>query len=288
MAKRLRRRDQYVAESGNLQFTSTFSSNALNEFRFPIGTQIWRTIWRSPTMTRRSRRAFDFLTKINGIPTIQKPTLFPDHMIVCPGDLTCSNRGNRSPLTGYTDTFSWTKGAHAMKFGGEFRFAHSFSWSPQTSFRRSSAAPAMFPYRALTRVAGLLPNSRTLAENLLLTLSGSVGSISERFEIREPTDTRFLDFRDTYFHSEDPKIFGRIRDWHQNEMSFFAKDDWRITPNFTLNLGMRYDLFRVPYLVSASGAGFTPGLEGGNDALFGYSGAASAAGCRAADRRKAH
>ena len=55
-------------------------------------------------------------------------------------------------------------------------------------------------------------------------------------------------------------------------MSFFAKDDWRITPNFTLNLGMRYDVFRVPYLVSASGAGFTPGLEGGNDALYGYSG----------------
>ena len=36
--------------------------------------------------------------------------------------------------------------------------------------------------------------------------------------------------------------------------------------------GIRYDLFRVPYLRSNSGAPFTPGLEGGNNALYGYSG----------------
>src|SRR5205823_2366575 len=189
---------------GNLQFTSTFSSNVLNEFRYSYrNTNLEDKLAIANHDPKIQKAAYDFLTKINDIPVIQKPTLFPDHMIVCPGDLTCSNRGNRSPLTGYADTFSWTKGPHAMKFGGEFRFAHSFSWSPQ---------------------------------NII------------------------------------PTVFGRIRDWHQNEISFFMKDDWRITPNLTLNLGMRYDLFRVPYLVSASGAGFTPGLEGGNDALYGYSG----------------
>ena len=117
---------------GNLQFTSASSSNALNEFRYSYrNTNLEDKLAIANHDPEIQKAAYDFLTKINGIPTIQKPTLFPDHMIVCPGDLTCSNRGNRSPLTGYTDTFSWTKGAHAMKFGSEFRFAHSFSWSPQ-------------------------------------------------------------------------------------------------------------------------------------------------------------
>jgi len=258
------------------QFTSTLSSNILHEFRFSYrqtNLEDKLAFAQSHSNTETSKQAWDFLTKVNGIPIIQKPTLFADHMITCPGDLTCSNRGNRSPMTTYTDTLSWTKGAHALKFGGEFRYANSFSWSPQNIIPSVFGGAGDVPVQGIDRIPGLLNTSRTLAENLLLSLSGSVGSISERFEIKEPTDTqRFLDFRDTYFHENDPKIFGRIRDWHQDEMSFFVKDDWRATPNLTLNLGVRYDLFRVPYLVSATGKGFTPGLEGGNNALYGYSG----------------
>jgi len=258
------------------QFTSTLSSNILHEFRFSYrqtNLEDKLAFAQSHSNTETSKQAWDFLTKVNGIPIIQKPTLFADHMITCPGDLTCSNRGNRSPMTTYTDTLSWTKGAHALKFGGEFRYANSFSWSPQNIIPSVFGGAGDVPVQGIDRIPGLLNTSRALAENLLLSLSGSVGSISERFEIKEPTDTqRFLDFRDTYFHVNDPKIFGRIRDWHQDEMSFFVKDDWRATPNLTLNLGVRYDLFRVPYLVSATGKGFTPGLEGGNNALYGYSG----------------
>jgi hypothetical protein len=123
-------------------------------------------------------------------------------------------------------------------------------------------------------VSGLLPSNITLAENLLLSLSGSVNDTRQRFEIREPTETaRFLDYRETYFHQDNPQnTFGRIRDWHQNEFNFFVKDDWKVSPTFTLNLGLRYDLMRVPYMLSASGANFTPSLRGGGSTVFGYSG----------------
>jgi hypothetical protein len=257
------------------QFTSTLSSTLLHEFRFSYrqtNLEDKLAFAQSHSNTETSGAAWDFLTQINGIPVIQKPILFPDHVITCPGDLTCSNRGNRSPMYTYTDTLSWTKGPHALKFGAELRYANSFSWSPQNIIPTVFGGAGDVPVQGIDRIPGLLNTSRTLAENLLLTLSGSIGSISERFEIKEPTDTRFLDFRDTYFHETDPRIFGRIRNWHQDEVNFFVKDDWRVTPNLTLNLGVRYDLFRVPYLVSASGQGFTPGLEGGNNALYGYSG----------------
>jgi hypothetical protein len=256
-----------------VQLTSTLSPNVLNEFRYSYRqTNLRDNLAFNNRDPKIAKEAWDFLTVINGIPAIQKPMLFHEHMINCPGDLTCANRGNQSPMTTYTETLAWTKGAHALKFGGELRLTSSYSWSPQNIIPTIYGGASDVPVRGIDQVAGLLSSNRTLAENLLLSLSGSVDRISERFEIKEPSDTRFLDFRDTYFHEDNPQVFGRIRDWHQNEVNFFVKDDWRVTPNFTLNLGIRYDLFRVPYLQSASGEHFTPGLEGGNDALYGYSG----------------
>ncbi len=65
---------------------------------------------------------------------------------------------------------------------------------------------------------------------------------------------------------------GRIRRVDQNEFNFFLKDDWKVTPYFTLTMGVRYDLFRVPYFLSVSGKNWTRGLMGGNAGIFGYSG----------------
>ena len=67
-----------------------------------------------------------------------------------------------------------------------------------------------------------------------------------RFETWEPTDTKFLDYKESYNHPNNPKgTRGKIRENHQNEFNFFVKDDWKVTPTFTLNLGVRWDLFRV-------------------------------------------
>ena len=62
------------------------------------------------------------------------------------------------------------------------------------------------------------------------------------------------------------------RAMHQNEFSFFFKDDWKLRPNLTFNLGIRYDYMGVPYerngLVSAP--------VGGMQGLFGISGTSEA------------
>jgi hypothetical protein len=175
---------------------------------------------------------------------------------------------------------SWTRGAHAFKAGVEFRYGRSDGYQP---------APVTAPNLGLIPVAvggagnvgvtginlvpNLLTNNITLAQNLLLFLSGSIGTLNQRFESWEPTDTQFLDYKTSYTHPGQPEgTFGKIRKVHQDEFNWFVKDDWKVRPNFTLNLGLRWDLFRVPYVQSGTGQYWTRGPVGGNADFFGISG----------------
>src|SRR6267143_3016144 len=62
----------------------------------------------------------------------------------------------------------------------------------------------------------------------------------------------------------------KINEPHENEFSLFFKDDWKIHPSFTLNAGIRYEWYGVPY----EGQGLTIAPIGGQGglALFGVSG----------------
>src|SRR5262249_9305102 len=52
------------------------------------------------------------------------------------------------------------------------------------------------------------------------------------------------------------------------EFSLFVQDDFRLKPHLTLNLGLRYEYYGVPW----DAQGRTAGLVGGSTALFGLSG----------------
>jgi hypothetical protein len=250
------------------QLTSTLSPALLNEFRFGYRRTTLHFIPAYHASTH-GKEAYDFLPQINGYPTIINPTLIGASMV------SGAYTGNESPLYTYTDTVNWTKGPHAFKTGVEFRFASSRMWHGAGGAGPSGVTGGAgdAQVRGIDTIPGLLPSNITLAQNLLLGLSGSVQSISQAFTTLEPTDTRFLDFKETYFDPRNPEgHFGRMRDTHQNEINFFVKDDWKVTPSFTLNLGVRYDLFRVPYHLSASGKNWTIGPLGGNAGVFGYSG----------------
>src|SRR5215470_1687724 len=120
------------------QLTSTLSPTLLNEFKF--GHRVTSLYWDPSYQSRApyAKEAFDFLTKINGTPINQLPVLFPNHVINnsltgagsgCPPICTAADLGNTAPLTSFTDTLSWTKGAHTFKGGVEFRHAYSKGWA---------------------------------------------------------------------------------------------------------------------------------------------------------------
>jgi hypothetical protein len=257
-----------------LNLTSTLSPKLLNEFRYGYRrtTLNWTPAIEIPEVRDA---ALQFLPVLNGYPLYIRPTMFGNHIIGGSSDF-----GNTSPLTTFTDNMTWQHGAHALKFGVEFRYAHTAGYQPTPATSQTlgliptvTGGAGNVAVRGIDQIPSLLQANRTLAQNLLLALAGSVSSVSMRFETWEPTDTQFLDYKESYHHPNNPEnTRGKIRQNHQNEFNFFIKDDWKLTPTFTLNLGVRWDLFRVSDFRSGTGQNWTRGPKDGNAGYYGISG----------------
>ncbi|HET9215639.1 MAG TPA: TonB-dependent receptor, partial [Terriglobia bacterium] len=176
---------------------------------------------------------------------------------------TGATRGSNSPLWSFADTMSWTKGRHSFKFGTELIFANSDGWNtgntdlyPRATLGEGSVAiqgitTALFP--------GLNAADVTPAKDLMSTLAGTVSEITQGFIINSPTATSFDDYKVT---------IRRQRDIHQNDWSLFFKDSWKVSDSVTLNLGLRYDKYGVPWEAS----GLAGRASGGQAGLFGSAG----------------
>src|SRR6267378_1325306 len=186
---------------------------------------------------------------------------------------------DKSPLWTYGDTLSWTKGKHSYKFGGEMRFASSTTRSSSqgagtffTNFKSpavvvAGAAPgAPLAVSGTTAIANTNPAMTGLgatdagrARNLLNYLSGSLASVNNLYFLTDPKSSAFSDYRKDHFVTNTVK---------QREFSFFVKDDYKIRPSVTLNLGVRWEWYGVPF----SGSGLAVAPVGGGGAAFGISG----------------
>jgi hypothetical protein len=59
----------------------------------------------------------------------------------------------------------------------------------------------------------------------------------------------------------------KLRDWRANETSAFFKDDWKVSQNVTLNLGLHWDWYGVPY----EARGLAGKVVGGYNGVCGFS-----------------
>jgi hypothetical protein len=164
-------------------------------------------------------------------------------------------QGRISPVYEYGDTISWLKGKHAFKGGGSFRFVstngfNSFDVMPRAVFGQGGAAT-----QNINNIAGIGQNN-TAANNLLYNLSGSLANARQAFNSPGGSSPVFV--------AGEPKQ----RTWQQREFSLFFKDDWKLRPNLTLYLGVRYEWYGVPFEAN----GKTAGLVGGSASVFGISG----------------
>jgi hypothetical protein len=249
------RKPQVITSS----FISTLTPNLLNDFRFGM-----RRAWsRSPypyDEESTKDEVLSFLPSVNGYPVLfSSMPINVANNILNPGNNT---NANTSTLWTFADSLSWAKDKHSFKGGIEFRLSSSKGLNSLNGIPHvvGGAGNVGVPGNAFT-TTGLLAANETTARNILLTLNGSIGSVSQAFILNDPTWTAFRGYL-------EPDGYYKVRQIDQNEFSVFFKDDWKVMPSLTLNLGLRYEYFGVPF----ENNGLTGALVGGGLAGFGWSG----------------
>ncbi|PYS52695.1 MAG: hypothetical protein DMG13_15230 [Acidobacteria bacterium] len=256
-----------------VSFVSTLSSSLVNELRAGKKTDV-KASWAPFYLGRqkggeqdetietgeKGKEAFALLPKYNGIPLQVITTLFPSNVIDWAAG-SGSTRSANSPLYTYGDNLSWSKGKHAFKMGGEYRRGYSNAGGDRGFTPQARLGAGGVPVQNIDNlvIPGLTGNNQTVARNLLTDLSGSVASIAQGFDLRDPKDLVFRGYKDG--------VKLQKRDWHANDFSAFFKDSWKIRSSLTLNLGVAYYYFGVPY----EGHGLAGGPVGGAAALCGIS-----------------
>jgi len=252
----------------SVTFTSTLSPALLNEARLGYRLTKGRS-YSGFNNPKTGKDALAFFPTQNGYPVnigLQTFNTIP----VASGTATYFD--DTSSWT-YGDTISLTKGAHVFKVGGELRKGHSVGQDAINNLIPTATggdtALAAIPAGAIaSTVPGMtgLAGTQTTGNNqrmrqLLSFFAGSLANLNQGSWITDPKN------KDSF---SDYKNFDhRIRDMHnQNEASVFFKDDWKIRKSLTLNLGLRWAYFSVPY----ESDGLMPLPVGGGNAMFGISG----------------
>lgn len=254
-------------------FTSTLSPNLINEFRLGLRREGGNTS-NGLTNPDSGKKNQGFFPNYGGYPVFIGPgagaTNFQASQIL--GGGTTADYHDITNLWSITDSVGWTHGKHAFKFGGEVRLTHSLGYDSgvaTTSIPRvlgGDAPSALIPASATTGaafagLAGTTASGNNAAfRNLLSFLAGSVNQINQFYYVQNPKN---LDTFENYLTFPD-----RIRNTVQNEGDLFFKDDWKITKALTINMGVRWERYGVPY----ESSGLMPLPTDGPNAIFGVSG----------------
>jgi len=118
------------------------------------------------------------------------------------------------------DTLTWTRGAHNLRMGIDFRWCQ-YKWG-----YGYGVYPAMGFGPAYHITDNTLDNIRA-------------GAVDYVYQTLYSDGQEFIpDLKNT-------------RGWRQREYDFFIQDDWRIRPNLALNLGLRYEWKPTPFEVNS-------------------------------------
>jgi len=231
----------------SLSLTSTLNSRLVNEFR--AGEQRSKLRFYAPWELDAGLAA---LPRADGQPYLLEPASVTPRV-----DTNSDPQARISPLYSYADTVSWIKARHALKGGVEVRFVSSNGYNSFDLMPRTVFGSGGVPVSGLDSfsVPGLGVNE-TMAQNLLVDLSGSVDNVRQAFNATGGKNPMFL--------AGETKQ----RTWRQREFSTFFKDDFNVRPNLTLNLGVRYEYYGVPFEANGKAAA----IVGGSGGLFGISG----------------
>ena len=234
----------------SFSLTSSLGPTLLNDFR--VGAQRPLVRFFAPWELEGGT---DLLATANG-------QLFAPIPILTSTAVNVSNdpQGRISPVYIFSDNLTWLRGRHSFKGGAEVRFVSTNGFNSFTVLPRANIGTGGVSIQGISTIPGIGLNSGT-AQSLLNDLSGSLTTVQQAFNSPGGASPAFVAGE------------GKRRTWKQREFSLFFKDDFRVKPSLTLNLGVRYEFYGVPF----DGNGKAAGLVGGSAGIFGTSGTSEAA-----------
>ena len=190
-------------------WTHLFRSNLTNEFR--LGYNRVNSQRQQINADKTSEDLLNFPGGFPGIPNVPGNGGLPQltfndiNQIGSPTFLPSHEVQN---TYGLSENLTWVHGSHSFKFGTDIRSEEFTIFQP--------AAPR-----------GTLDFGPGFTDNPTVPFSGGSGFASFLVGLSDGGSINNL-------HNID---------YHHQVYAFYAQDDWKLTPNLTLNLGLRYELF---------------------------------------------
>ena len=151
--------------------------------------------------------------------------------------LVSDNQWRKTGTTSFGDSLSWVHGNHTFKFGGDFR--NVAEQGPNSFFSRRQVALTPLTTFGVSVVQGV-PQDDTTLEQAAAAYYGMVAN----------------DFNGEFFDKSGTRVGTDNKHFRQHEYDWFGQDTWKIRPNLTLTLGLRYQLDGVPYEENANFSNF--------------------------------
>ncbi|MGI8468275.1 MAG: carboxypeptidase regulatory-like domain-containing protein [Pyrinomonadaceae bacterium] len=168
------------------------------------------------------------------------------------------NQGRTVKTYNLQDNATYIAGKHSLTFGGQYQNVNidsfaGFTTIPQFTVATGTATPSILTSQFTNSSlfpGGISSSQRTTANNLLALLGGIVSSASQTFNVTTQT-SGFV-----------PGAPSRIV-YRYTIIGGYVTDQWRVSKNLTLNLGVRYD--RYSPLKALNGLALEPIIPNGSN-----------------------
>jgi hypothetical protein len=201
-------------------------------------------------------------------PTFDRTVPQPNYYLVVPlinnPEIGFDPQGRQTDIYNIQDNAVWVRGSHAIRFGGQFSAFRAAPFGPGAfgqsyipTYTLGGGTTPAFNLTQFNNAVGCVAATGVncisavgTANSLLALLGGQVGGLAQTFN---------ADSRSGTLSAVPPS-----RRLHYEHYSLYGTDQWRVSPELTLNFGMRYELFTP--IREPSGLALEP-VQNGRDIL---------------------
>jgi outer membrane receptor protein involved in Fe transport len=222
--------EKAIGEGLGAQLTSTLSNHLVNSLQFG-----WNHIYATFYLPKSTTNILDAPGGVDSFGNGWDYTLDPFTSFGSLA-LVSDSQARKTGTISYTDSLSWVHGNHTFKFGFDLRDVGEHGYDDFFSRRQVSLDPVtIFGFDPTGLLAGQPTNNSDPVNRILVDAANAYWG----FDIE--------DLQDQFFNKSATRVPTDNKNFTQHEWDWYGQDTWKIRPNFTLNVGLRYTLNGVPF-----------------------------------------